>query len=117
MLTGERKEAFIKSKKKQFILNILDADCQLNFKQICTKLDIDFDTALKWLYDDNFFYDIMYKFNKTNRYFMLELLKKLNKMASDGDIKAIKLLIDLQGKLSIASDDFEKVVIVDDIRH
>lgn len=95
----------------------MDTKTDISIKEICKALDIKQETALKWLKNDEFFNELMDNFNKINRYFIIDILKKLNSMAKDGDIKAIKLLMEFQSKLLVNGNDFSKVVIIDDIQH
>jgi len=116
---GKKGDEVSTNNKKRFMQYMSDPNCNLEFRDICSEINIDIKIALKWLEDDDFFDDIMKRFHKINRYCALELLKKLNGMANEGDIKAIKLLIEIQNKTINERvenvEKVEKVVIIDDI--
>ncbi|MGL5972362.1 MAG: phBC6A51 family helix-turn-helix protein [Oscillospiraceae bacterium] len=91
-----------------------DPNCDLTVGEISENLNINKKTLDKWLNDDNFFNENLKQFNSLHKYYFLDILKTLNKMAKEGDMKAIKMIFDMKDKLEIKNDD-KKVVIIDDI--
>lgn len=102
------------TKKEELMEKISDPNCILSVDEISKDLNLKKSSIQKLLSNDEFMKKNLKLFDLKSKADLLNILKVLNSMAKEGDMKAIKLLFEIRDKLNFDSENVA-VQIIDDI--